>query len=113
MLLRHAVTGGYAATARGTLLHLGNYPGLFVDGPKALVFGELYAAPDLGALLNALDPIEAFHGFGVSDCGYRRAIVRVRTAQLGSTLAWTYVYAGPRDGSRVIASGDWRDSRRR
>ena len=111
-LLRHAATGGEAAATAGTLLDLGPYPGLIVDGPEASVAGELYSAADPDALFAELDAIETFRGFGVPGSLYRRAIVRVRRAHLGSTLAWTYVYTGPRNGARVIASGDWLDSRR-
>ena len=105
-------SGGETALAAGTLLDLGPYPGLIVDGRKASVAGELYAAPDPDALFAELDAIEVFRGFGVPGSLFRRAIVRVRGADLGSTLAWAYIYAGSRTGSRVIASGDWRDRRR-
>ncbi len=112
VLARHGATGGAAAVTAGTLLDLGPYPGLVVDGPKSSVAGELYVAPDPGALFAELDEIETFCGFGVAGSLYRRAIVRVTESNFGSTLAWTYVYAGARDGSRVIASGDWRTRRK-
>lgn len=112
VLLRHTVTGGEAATTAGTLLDLGPYPGLIVDGPKAAVAGELYAAPDPDAFFAELDAIETFRGFGVPGSLYRRAIVRVQSAESGSTLSWTYIFTGPREGSPVIASGDWHGSRR-
>lgn len=108
-LARHGVLGGEAATTTGTLLDLGPYPGLIVDGEKASVKGEIYDASDPDALFAELDPIETFRGFGVPGSLYRRAIVRVRRANSGSTLVWTYVYAGSRSGRRVIASGDWRE----
>ena len=111
-LARHIKTGGDAASTTGTLLDLGPYPGLVVDGPGGVVAGEFYAAPDPGALVAELDAIETFRGFGVPGSLYRRAIVRVRRADAGSILAWTYVYAGSRTGSRVIASGDWFDRQR-
>ncbi len=111
-MLRHGATGGEAATAAGSLLDLGPYPGLIVDGPSTSVTGEFYSAADPDALFAELDAIETFRGFGVPGSLYRRAIVRLRCARVGSTLAWTYVYTGPRNGSRVIESGDWLDSRR-
>jgi len=111
-LARHRARGGETASTAGTLLDLGPYPGLIVDGPKASVVGELYAAPDPDALFAELDAIETFRGFGVPGSLYRRAIVRVRCADRGSTLAWTYVYVGSREGSRVISSGDWCDPHR-
>jgi gamma-glutamylcyclotransferase (GGCT)/AIG2-like uncharacterized protein YtfP len=111
-LTRHGVLGGEAAATDGTLLDLGPYPGLLVDDPLGSVAGEIYATPDPEALFAELDAIETFRGFGAPGSLYRRAIVRVRSQNLGSTLAWTYVYAGSRDGFRVISSGDWRDPRR-
>ena len=108
-LLRHGAKGGELASTNGTLLDLGPYPGLILDGPKAPVAGELYATPHLSALFAELDAVETFRGFGVQGSLYRRAVVRVRRPGLASTLAWTYVYDGPRDRARVISSGDWRD----
>ena len=105
---RHGASGGETAITVGALLDLGPYPGLIVDGPKSSVAGELYAAAAPEALFADLDAVETFLGFGVPGSLYRRAIVRVRRANLGSTLAWTYVYAGPRNGFPVIGSGDWR-----
>jgi len=110
-LLRHAATGGEAATTAGTLLDLGPYPGLVVDGQDGSVKGELYGIPDSDSLFEELDAIETFRGFGVPGSLYRRAVVRVRTAGSGSKLAWTYVYLDPPTGSPVIGSGDWRGCR--
>jgi gamma-glutamylcyclotransferase (GGCT)/AIG2-like uncharacterized protein YtfP len=112
VLARHDAAGGEAATTIGTLLDLGPYPGLIVDGAKDSVAGELYHVSDLDALFAGLDAIETFRGFGAPGSLYRRAIVRVRLANSGSALAWTYIYAGSRNGCRVIASGDWRERRR-
>jgi gamma-glutamylcyclotransferase (GGCT)/AIG2-like uncharacterized protein YtfP len=104
--------GGEAATTAGTLLDLGAYPGLIVDDPGAAVTGELYFADDPDALLAELDAIETFRGFGVAGSLYRRALVRARTVDSRSILAWTYVYLGSRHETRVIDSGDWRAFRR-
>jgi gamma-glutamylcyclotransferase (GGCT)/AIG2-like uncharacterized protein YtfP len=91
------------------LLDLGPYPGLVVEGAKGSVAGELYDASEPDALFAELDAIETFRGFGVPGSFYRRAVVRVRRANVASALAWTYIYAGDRNGCRVIASGDWRE----
>src|SRR5882672_6783968 len=112
VLARHDASGGEAARTTGTLLSLGPYPGLVVDGEKDHVAGELYHASDPDALFAELDAIETFHGFGVPGSLYRRAIVRVRLASSRAALAWTYVYAGARSGCRVIDSGDWCEARR-
>jgi gamma-glutamylcyclotransferase (GGCT)/AIG2-like uncharacterized protein YtfP len=106
-LSRHGATGGDAASTAGTLLDLGPYPGLVVDGSSGVVAGELYVTSDPNALLGELDAMETFHGFGVPGSLYRRTIVRVSRADASATFAWTYVYAGSRAGSRIIASGDW------
>jgi gamma-glutamylcyclotransferase (GGCT)/AIG2-like uncharacterized protein YtfP len=108
ILTRHDAAGGDAATVEGTLLHLGDYPGLVLDGAAAEVTGEVYSVSDLARLFAELDPVETFHGFGAPGSLYRRAIVRVQRAGLAPAPAWTYVYNGVRDGARVIASGDWR-----
>ena len=107
-LMRHRVSGGDTAWTPGTLLDLGPYPGLVLSGPAAQVVGEHYLAADPGALFAELDAIETFLGFGIPGSLYRRAIVPVRRAHGAPTLAWTYVYSGSRNGSHVIASGDWR-----
>ncbi len=111
VLARHDASGREAATTTGTLLNLGPYPGLIVDGAKNHVAGELYLASEPDTLFAELDAIETFRGFGVPGSLYRRAIVRVRLANSGAALAWTYIYAGPRSGCRVIDSGDWREPR--
>jgi gamma-glutamylcyclotransferase (GGCT)/AIG2-like uncharacterized protein YtfP len=108
VLTRHLAADSMSATTPGTLLDLGPYPGLVLDEPKSSVIGEFYMGVDRDALFGELDAIETFHGFGMPGSLYRRAIVRVRTAERGSMLAFTYVYAGSRNGSRVIGSGDWR-----
>jgi gamma-glutamylcyclotransferase (GGCT)/AIG2-like uncharacterized protein YtfP len=107
VLARHHASDGGAATTTGVLLDLGSYPGLIVEGDRGAVAGEVYQAADPEALFAELDAIETFRGFGVPGSLYRRAIVRVRRPGVASLLAWTYVYAGPRDTYNVIGSGDW------
>ena len=108
VLVRHHAAGGEGASTFGTLLDLGPYPGLVLDGRAGSVVGELYQPPNPAALFAELDEIEGFRGFGAAGSVYRRAIVRVHRDGFGSTPAWTYVYSGARTGSREIASGDWR-----
>lgn len=106
-LMRHVASGGEPATAEGTLLDLGPYPGLVTDGSARKIAGELYDAPDPAALFADLDAIETFHGFGAPDSLYRRAVLTVTAAGV-SVPAWTYLFVGPREGVRAIACGDWR-----
>ena len=106
-LARQGMTAAAPAQVRGTLIDLGAYPGLVLDGAPTPVAGELYAIADPGRLFAALDPVEDFRGFGVAGSHYRRTIVRAARG-CASVPAWTYVYAGPHDGREVIASGSWR-----
>ncbi len=108
VLVRHRVEGGEAATTPGSLLDLGPYPGLVLDGAAGEVVGEIYRAADHDAVFAELDEIETFRGFGAAGSIYRRAVVRVRTVAAGEVRAWTYVYAGSREGARPIPSGNWR-----
>lgn len=107
LLARHRASSDGAASVEGTLLDLGEYPGLVVGGTKTRAAGELYSAADPSSLFAELDPIETFHGFGAPGSLYRRAIVRAFCPDGAATLAWTYVYNGRTDGLRAIASGDW------
>ncbi|HZN55795.1 MAG TPA: gamma-glutamylcyclotransferase [Candidatus Polarisedimenticolaceae bacterium] len=95
------------ARIAGSLLDLGAYPGLRVDGAGGTVEGELYSIPDPRRLFEVLDPIETFRGFGAAGSLYRRAIVLARLGG-GSAPAWSYVYAGPHDRGKIIPSGSWR-----
>jgi gamma-L-glutamyl-butirosin B gamma-L-glutamyl cyclotransferase len=108
VLQRHELSAGEAASAEGTLLDFGDYPGLIVDGERTRVAGELFSVREPDALFAELDPIETFHGFGVPSSLYRRAIVRVARPRGGVTPAWTYVYNGGREGVPTVESGNWR-----
>lgn len=90
---------GTPARAPGQLIDMGEFPGL-VPGPGE-VAGELYHI-DL-ALLEKLDQVEDFRGYGVAGSLYRRIIVTVDGAP-----AWTYRLIAPPAGAPAIASGDWR-----
>ena len=106
-LERHGMRAFAPARTRGTLIDLGAYPGLVLEGAGTAVAGELYAIADPAGLFATLDPVEGFRGFGVAGSHYRRTIVRASRG-CASAPAWTYVYAGPQDGRQVIASGSWR-----
>lgn len=108
-LPRHGSAAAGRAITAGTLLDLGSYPGLVLDSRNEFVAGELFGLGDPAALFAELDAIEGFHGFGLPTVLYRRTIVRVRRENGGTALAWTYAYAGSRNGARVIASGNWLD----
>ena len=107
-LVRHRARLEGSGQTAGTLLDLGDYPGLIPMPSARPVRGELYAADDRDALFRELDAIEVFKGWGVAGSHYRRAIVRVADPDGGSVLAWTYFFTAGRDAGRIIASGDWR-----
>jgi gamma-glutamylcyclotransferase (GGCT)/AIG2-like uncharacterized protein YtfP len=96
-----------AATTPGELLHLGRYPGLVHGSGGEAVTGELARLRLDDALIDTLDEIEGFSGYGIEGSLYRRVVREVRTAT-GTGFAWTYLYLGDERGARRIASGDWR-----
>jgi gamma-glutamylcyclotransferase (GGCT)/AIG2-like uncharacterized protein YtfP len=94
----------YVGTARikGTMFHLGGYPGVTLGGDKDIV-GEVYA---VGAALEAkLDAIESEYPAQPDEYA-KRAI----TLQVDGLALDCFVYEiNPRFalGKPVIASGDW------
>ncbi|MEM9070964.1 MAG: gamma-glutamylcyclotransferase [Myxococcota bacterium] len=97
---RHRPIGVAPAIVPGTLLDLGPYPGLLLEGATT-VHGEVWSySSDLGDLLGELDEVEDFEGWdALARSLYRRVVVEVPTP------AWTYVYQGPR--GPVIPDGRW------
>jgi gamma-glutamylcyclotransferase (GGCT)/AIG2-like uncharacterized protein YtfP len=91
-------------TVGGTLVDLGPWPGL-VSGLQR-VRGEVVSSVDPGGLLQALDEIEGFSGWGTSDNLFTRTLMSVHTSR-GPVLAWVYRYAQPCDGVSRVTSGDW------
>jgi gamma-glutamylcyclotransferase (GGCT)/AIG2-like uncharacterized protein YtfP len=86
-----------AGSARGTLLDLGDFPGL-VDGAGRVV-GEVYRL-DEPELLALLDRAEGYN------FDRRRATVTLATGR--RTRAWIYRYRGRRDRAVPIPDGDYR-----
>lgn len=86
-------------TIRGTLWHLGDYPGVRLEGDGRVV-GELYAVPL--AALPLLDEYEE-----VAQGEYARREVVVETAS-GPRAAQVYeVDLAKHPGARPLPSGDW------
>ena len=101
------------ATVSGQLVDLGAYPGLRLPAGAGTVRGELHRADvvhqegGLARLLERLDEVEDFEGWGaIHRSMYRRALVLAQ-APSGSRLAWTYVYLGT-EPRPVIEDGIWR-----
>jgi gamma-glutamylcyclotransferase (GGCT)/AIG2-like uncharacterized protein YtfP len=86
-----------AATARGTLVDLGRYPGL-VEG-RGRVRGEVYRlhTPEL---LPTLDREEGYN--------FVRSRATVTLASGRRARAWLYRYRGPRERAVPIPHGDYR-----
>lgn len=92
------------------LVDCGAYPGLRLGGPRS-VRGELVRVPDgaLPALLEDLDAIEGFAGYG-PDSLYHRHLVQVDAGDGRIRSAWTYVWVDP-DDAPPVPGGDWRAHR--
>ena len=87
---------------RGTLYHLGAYPGI-VLGHAGWVQGEVYAIPE--ALEPVLDAIEEMDPPETAE--YTRQMVAVETAQ-GTVMCLVYAlkpHLAP--GLRIMEGGDW------
>jgi gamma-glutamylcyclotransferase (GGCT)/AIG2-like uncharacterized protein YtfP len=106
-LKEHCLGSGESATATGTLVDLGAYPGMLA-GLKGTIHGELYQTDQVFEALQALDRVEGFYGYDSVDSLYVRTIVQVQTER-GPKWAWTYIY-NAEDGEThpVIKSGNWR-----
>ncbi len=99
------------AAVPGTLLDLGEYPGLVSAHSRGdRVIGELFEYEDPRELLAELDEVEDFFGYDSERSLYRRSLVEVPTPE-GQTLAWVYVYVGDISGARLLLEGDWKRRR--
>jgi gamma-glutamylcyclotransferase (GGCT)/AIG2-like uncharacterized protein YtfP len=98
---RHRVLGAVtplgAASVRGRLLALGDYPGL-VEG-EGVVRGELYRLED-PQVLPVVDREEGYN--------FERRLTEVTCADGRRAGAWIYWYRGPRTRAIPIPEGDWR-----
>jgi gamma-glutamylcyclotransferase (GGCT)/AIG2-like uncharacterized protein YtfP len=99
------------ARIRGSLYHLGAYPGLVLDD-GGWVAGELFRVPDLPARLPALDQEEWCDPADEARSLYVRRTVPVHGVGGAARAAWVYAYnerfgAASGRGPRV-ESGDWR-----
>ena len=98
-----------SARVQGELVHLGDFPGL-IPKEDSIVHGELYSFKyNITKLINYLDRIEGFYGYGREESLFVRSIIKVENEAL-QKWAWTYVYNG--EGSEVIPSGNWHERER-
>jgi gamma-glutamylcyclotransferase (GGCT)/AIG2-like uncharacterized protein YtfP len=93
------------ATAGGVLLDCGSFPGMLA-GTEGAVHGQLVELRDVPLALTHLDGVEGFEGFEAARALFRRALIKVTTAEGTERLAWTYLWAGT-DRYPKIPSGDW------
>jgi gamma-glutamylcyclotransferase (GGCT)/AIG2-like uncharacterized protein YtfP len=107
-LMDSSIGEGQPASARGTILDLGDYPGM-VAGDEGVIHGEVYQIDQVYPTLQTLDTIEGFYGYDSNHSLFTRTIVQIDTEH-GSEWAWTYVY-NKEDGMeyQTVRSGNWRD----
>jgi gamma-glutamylcyclotransferase (GGCT)/AIG2-like uncharacterized protein YtfP len=89
----------------GTLLSLGEYPGL-ING-DASVMGEVYRFTG-DSLLTAIDELERFDESDAQNSLYVRTLRHILLENGTAVDAWVYVYNMPTDDADVIESGDWK-----
>lgn len=92
----------------GRLFRFDGFPGMLPSrNPEHKVAGEVYQVADVGAVLQHLDRIEGFRGYGDPGGLFRRAILRVQT-KWGESLAWAYVLRQRPDRPAIETSSKWR-----
>ena len=101
-----------SATVPGRLYDFGDYPGAVIDrSATTSIKGELFELPNDDSALKALDDYEEFNRTDRKNSLF----VRTRTvAKLhdGRRLnAWIYVYNRDPGSARLIASGDYSESK--
>jgi gamma-glutamylcyclotransferase (GGCT)/AIG2-like uncharacterized protein YtfP len=99
-------------TARGRLYDLGEYPGVILDRPGRMVYGEVFKLPPGKRILNVLDGYEDF----VPTRHEGNLFVRERcavTMRSGESLdCWVYAYKGSLRNARLIPGGRYVPKRR-
>jgi gamma-glutamylcyclotransferase (GGCT)/AIG2-like uncharacterized protein YtfP len=94
--------------APGRLLDCGSYPGLIQGEENERVRGEIYqvkAGCDVEELLDRVDRIEGFTGFGRNNF-YERRVITAKDAGGMATVCWAYHWMG-RDDLPVVMGGVW------
>jgi gamma-glutamylcyclotransferase (GGCT)/AIG2-like uncharacterized protein YtfP len=92
-----------AATVRGHLHDLGEYPGLVLDdSPDApLVPGDVFLVAD-GKTLAAIDEYEGFRAGKPETSIFQRTHVAVILPDGGQRTCWVYVYNGEVSSSPIV-----------
>ncbi|MCX7635834.1 MAG: gamma-glutamylcyclotransferase, partial [Syntrophales bacterium] len=69
----------------------------------------VYPLPNPRKTFEMLDIVEDARSYRPERSRFRRGIIRVRTADQRSIVAWTYLFGGYTANLRIIPSGNWRD----
>ncbi|MEE2962003.1 MAG: gamma-glutamylcyclotransferase family protein [Myxococcota bacterium] len=94
-LLGNAIWHGECVTKPNmTLLDLGDYPGLVLDG-KTAVIGDLVTIAR-----EQLSLVDEYEGYPKD---YNRSQIQLANGR----SATTYIYIGPKESSIVVADGNW------
>jgi gamma-glutamylcyclotransferase (GGCT)/AIG2-like uncharacterized protein YtfP len=99
------------AHALGDLYDCGAWPALALrpNGDEfQRVAGDFLVPHDLAGLLERLDRIEGFRGFGGEQHLFRRTLIDVDVDHGRPRRAWVYVMDRAPAGARLIEGGDWR-----
>jgi putative glutamine amidotransferase len=95
------------ATVRGTLYHLGAYPGLVLDDAGGTVRGQVLEMPE-DPPWPSLDAYEGFAPDAPERSLFRRVRCRSRRDDDGTEAeCWTYVFNGDPRGAKWIEGGTW------
>lgn len=100
------------AEVPGRLLDFGEYPGLDLAAEdNEWIFGEFVRVKDITQLLEKLDCVEVFRGYGAKGSLFRRVLIETGMCDGRTRLAWMYVTA--RRNAPRLPGGNWRASRGR
>ncbi len=92
----------------GALFDLGIYAAA-VPASDGKVWGEVFAANDLAAVLGALDEIEGCRSEEPESSLYTRVLAPVALENGTTVDAWVYFYNAPLGRAQRIESGDYLD----
>jgi gamma-glutamylcyclotransferase (GGCT)/AIG2-like uncharacterized protein YtfP len=94
---------------QGRLYEINGYPGAIETADaNERVFGELYRAPVMPALLARLDAYEECDATFPQPHEYKRKVLLVQLCDGGCVMAWVYVFNRSVAGLRHVSSGDYR-----
>lgn len=110
LLYKHGLKCALLAETRGTLLDLGDYPGMIAATREReeWVQGEFVRMGNIDQALEELDRIEGFAGFDKDRSLFKRSVIDIGMCDGHVRRAWTYLYADCSASAQIIESGDWR-----